>query len=290
MATRVIPSRRQRLATILAAPFMTCSARLPIYALMIGAFVPIQMVGWFNLQGLVLLGLYLMGMFGGTLTALLVSRFVVRGKPSGFAMSLPPIRWPNGKTVLFQLMDRGRIFLRRAGTVIFAVAVVVWALAYFPRADVSAPDAQTGTELVAAEQVAADQMAQSWLGRAGKVVEPVFKPLGWDWRISAAVIAGFPAREVVVAVLGTIYAVGEDASEERLTERLQSASWPDGSPVYTLPMVLGMLVFYALCLQCVATVAVIRRETNSWRWPIASWVYMTSLGYLGALLIFQLGS
>ena len=128
------------------------------------------------------------------------------------------------------------------------------------------------------------------MDRAGKELEPVFKPLGWDWCISAAVIAGFPAREAVVVVMGTIYAVGEDASEERLTERLRSASWLDGSPVYTLPMVLGMLVFYALCLQCVATVAVIHRETNSWLWPIASWVYMTGLGYLGALLIFQLGS
>ena len=141
-----------------------------------------------------------------------------------------------------------------------------------------------------ANEAAAAQLEQSWLGRAGKVVQPVFGPLGWDWKISAAVIAGFPAREVVIAVLGTVYAVGDEASEMTLTERLRSARWPDGNPVYTLPMVLGLLIFYACCLQCAATLAVMRRETNSWRWPVFAWAYMTTLGYLGALLMYQLGS
>jgi ferrous iron transport protein B len=139
-------------------------------------------------------------------------------------------------------------------------------------------------------EAAAAHLEQSWLGRAGHVVEPVFRPLGWDWRISAAVIAGFPAREVVVAVLGTIYAVGGEADEASLAGRLSAATWPDGSPVFTLPMVLGLLVFYAWCLQCAATLAVIRRETNSWRWPIFAWSYMTGLGYTAALLINQIGS
>jgi len=134
------------------------------------------------------------------------------------------------------------------------------------------------------------QLEQSWLGRAGHFVEPVFAPLGWDWRVSSAVIAGFPAREVVVAVLGTVYAVGDEADEATLSGRLKSARWPDGSPVFTLPMVLGLLVFYACCLQCAATLAVIRRETNTWRWPAFAWIYMTSIGYFGALLVFQLGS
>jgi ferrous iron transport protein B len=137
-------------------------------------------------------------------------------------------------------------------------------------------------------QAAAAQLEQSWLGRAGKFVEPVFEPLGWDWRVSSAVIAGFPAREVVVAVLGTVYAVGDDADEATLTERLRGATWPDGRPVFTLPMVLGLLIFYACCLQCAATLAVIRRETNTWRWPAFAWIYMTTIGYVGALLVFQL--
>jgi ferrous iron transport protein B len=137
---------------------------------------------------------------------------------------------------------------------------------------------------------AAEQLQQSYLGRAGRLVEPIFAPLGWDWRVSAAVIAGFPAREVVVAVMGTIYAVGEEAEESSLAGKLKSATWPDGSLVFTLPMVLGLLVFYAWCLQCAATIAIIRRETNGWRWPLFAWTYMTTIGYLGALLIYQLAT
>jgi ferrous iron transport protein B len=194
---------------------------------------------------------------------------------------LPEFRRPNVRTVLMQLLGRAKVFLRRAGTVIFTVAVIVWALAYFPRATDIDPS-------LTANETAAAQLEQSWLGRAGHVVEPVFMPLGWDWRVSSAVIAGFPAREVVIAVLGTVYAVGSDADEATLSQRLQASTWPDGRPVFTLPMVIGLLIFYACCLQCAATLAVIRRETNSWRWPIFAWVYMTSIGYFGALLAFQL--
>jgi ferrous iron transport protein B len=305
MATRVIPSRRDRIATILAAPFMTCSARLPVYALLIAAFVPAGRVGWINLQGLVLFGLYLLGIIAGLLTALLLRKTALRGPKPPFALMLPEFRRPNPRTVMLQLLGRAMIFLRRAGTVIFAVAVIVWALAYFPR---SVPVAnQLQQEIVGAEQrwsgealaqqiralknqAAAAQLEQSWLGRAGKTVEPLFRPLGWDWRVSAAVIAGFPAREVVVAVLGTVYAVGDEADEATLTGRLRAASWPDGSAVFSLPMVIGLLIFYACCLQCAATLAVIRRETNGWRWPVFAWFYMTTIGYLGALISYQLGS
>jgi len=218
---------------------------------------------------------------------------------------LPEFRRPNLRTVAIQLWGRARVFLYRAGTVIFAVAVVVWALAYFPRAGSVAPYVEIERQAAAASlsgdalddayaridnEAAAMQLEQSWLGRAGHVVEPVFEPLGWDWRVSAAVIAGFPAREVVVAVLGTVYAVGDEADEATLSQRLKSATWPDGRPVFTLPMVIGLLIFYACCLQCAATLAVIRRETNTWRWPVFAWVYMTAIGYVGALVAYQLGS
>jgi ferrous iron transport protein B len=181
--------------------------------------------------------------------------------------------------------------------------VVVWALAYFPRSDdvnafvqseqraaeaALAGDALDDRLAAIDNRAAAMQLEQSFLGRAGHFVEPVFRPLGWDWRVSAAVIAGFPAREVVVAILGTVYAVGDEADEATLTGRLKTATWPDGSLVFTLPMVIGLLIFYACCLQCAATIAVIRRETNSWRWPVFAWVYMTTIGYAGALLAFQL--
>ena len=295
MATRVIPDRRDRIATILAAPFMTCSARLPIYALLIAAFVPNQSVGWLNLQGLVLFGLYLLGILGGLGTAMLLKSSALKGPKPHFMLALPEFRMPNLQTVTIKLFDRGRIFLKRAGTVIFFVAIMVWILAYFPRMDIDSYQSATGVT-AAVDQVATEhsqaaaQMEQSWLGRIGRTIEPVFKPLGWDWRVSSAVVAGFPAREVVVAVMGTIYAVGSDADDHSLSEKLRSAKWPDGRLIFTLPMVLGLLVFYAWCLQCAATLATIRRETNSWRWPIFAWVYMTSIGYCGALVIYQVGS
>ncbi len=305
MATRVIPNRRDRIATILAAPFMTCSARLPVYALLIAAFVPARQIGFMNLQGLVLFGLYLFGIIAGILTALLIRKTALRGPKPSFALMLPEFRRPNLQTVLIQLLGRAKVFLYRAGTVIFVVAVVVWALAYYPRSEILGREVErqravaayslSGVELEAEYQridnlAAARQLEQSWLGRAGHFVEPFFAPLGWDWRVSSAVIAGFPAREVVIAVLGTVYAVGDEADEGTLSSRLKASTWPDGRPVFTLPMVVGLLIFYACCLQCAATLAVIRRETNSWRWPAFAWVYMTVIGYVGALLAFQLGS
>jgi ferrous iron transport protein B len=298
MATRVIPDRRDRIATILAAPFMTCSARLPIYALLIAAFVPQRNLGLFNVQGLVLFGLYLLGIAGGLLTARLLKSSALRGPQPVFMLALPEFRWPNLQTVLIKLMDRVRVFLKRAGTVIFSVAVIVWFLAYYPRAETNlASELGQDSVQVAARQdsaslneAAAAQMEQSWLGRMGRQVEPLFQPLGWDWRVSSAVIAGFPAREVVVAVMGTLYAVGSEADNVSLTQKLKSARWPDGKSIFTMPMVLGLMVFYAWCLQCAATLAVIRRETNTWRWPVIAWGYMTGLGYLGALVIYQAGT
>lgn len=309
MATRVIPDRRDRLATILAAPFMTCSARLPVYALLIGAFIPERayLGGMISLKGLVLLALYLLGIVGGIFTAWLMKRTLLRGPTPTFLIELPPYRLPNLRSVLLRLFERGRVFLVRAGTVIFTVAVVIWALAYFPRSEDTAQSfAAERTHAQATlsgdslrerlrsldNEEAAANLEGSFLGRAGKFVAPVFAPLGWDWKVSAAVIAGFPAREIVVAVLGTIYSVGGevDEADDALMGRLRSATWPDGRAVFTVPMALGMLVFYVFCLQCVATIVMIRRETNSWGWAGFAWAYMTGIGYVGALLVYQLGS
>jgi ferrous iron transport protein B len=305
MATRVIPERRDRLATILAAPFMTCSARLPVYALLIGAFVPNAryLGGIVNLQGLVLFGLYLLGILGGVLTALLVKRTVLRGPTPTFLIELPPYRLPNLKSVLLKLLERARIFVIRAGTVIFTVAVVIWALAYFPRpeavaAQYAAERARAEATLATADLPArlaaidADEavayLEGSWLGRIGRTLAPAFAPLGWDWKVTAAVVAGFPAREVVIAVLGTIYAVGDtNGGDDALVSRLRDAERPDGRPVFSTGMAVGLLIFYAFCLQCAATLAVMYRETNGWRWPLGAWLYMTGLGYLGALIAYQ---
>lgn len=302
MATRVIPNDRDRIATILAAPFMTCSARLPVYTLLISAFIPAEsyLGGWLNLQGLVMLGLYLLGMFGGILTAWIMKRTALRGPTPSFLIELPPYRLPNLRSVLLKLMERGQIFIRRAGTVIFAVSVIVWGLSYFPRNvelteqyDDLIAQAETEEQVSSLEnQYAAAHLDQSFLGMAGHAVEPVFAPLGWDWKVSAAVLASFPAREVVIAVLGTIYAVGDDVDEtsSTLIGNIKSATWPDGSLVFSVPMAIGLMIFYAFCLQCGATVAAMRRETGSWKWPIFAWTYMTSLGYLGAFIAVTIGN
>jgi len=289
MGTRVIPGRRDRIATIIAAPFMTCSARLPVYALLIAAFVPPHkyLGGWVNLQGLVLLGFYLLGMVAGILTAFVLHRTILRGPTASFLLELPPYRLPNPRSVLIKLYGRALIFLKRAGTIIFSIAIVIWFLASFPQASPIGDDPAGDPQAQVRHRQAT--LEQSYLGTASKTVAPLFEPLGWDWKITAAVIASFPAREVVIAVLGTLYAI--DAEDEgSLIERIKQSRWPDGRLVFSLPMALGLMVFYALCLQCVATIAVMRRETNTWRWPLFAWVYMTTLGYVGALLCFQIGS
>jgi ferrous iron transport protein B len=315
MAARVIPNRRDRLATILAAPFMTCSARLPVYAFLIAAFVPRRSIGPLNLQGLVLLGLYLLGIFGGVGTALILKRTLLRGPTPTFLLELPPYRRPDLRSLALRVTQRGRLFLTRAGTVIFAVTVIIWALAYFPQAANRAapPGVETraaaseaggaesglvGTgagliDPVEAENLrASEQLAGSYLGQIGRIVEPLFKPLGWDWRVSSAVIAAFPAREVILAALGTIYALGSDVDERDagLIEKVRGAAWPDGRPVFTLPVALGLMVFFAFCLQCGATMATMQRETGSWGWPLLAWCYMTGLGYAAAWLVVKAGN
>lgn len=287
MGTRVIANRHDRLATIMAAPFMTCSARLPVYSLLIAAFVPDTrfLGGFINLQGLVLFGLYMLGIVGGAFTAWIISRLFWSRARARFLLEMPPYRMPNLRAVLTKLLSRAVVFLQRAGTIIFCVALVVWALASFPRD--AAPDGAP----VDAEH-AAQRLSDSYLGRMSRSVTPLFEPLGWDWKVTAAVIASFPAREVVIAALGTIYAVDSAADdvEGTLTARIRAARHADGTPVYTLPMVIGLLIFYALCLQCVSTIAVMRRETGTWRWPALAWFYMTSLGYLGAYGAYHFGT
>lgn len=279
MGTRVIPNHRDRIATIIAAPFMTCSARLPVYALLIAAFVPPQsyLGGWVNIQGLVLLAFYFLGIGAAIFTAYLLHLTLLRKRASKFLLELPPYRMPNARAVLTKLLSRALIFLKRAGTVIFCVAVVIWALATFPRASEELPPSEA--------------LQQSYLGQASQSVAPIFKPLGWDWKVTAAVIASFPAREVVIAVLGTLYAIDDaETQQDSLIARIRAAKNTDGEPVFTVPMAFGLMIFFALCLQCFSTIAVMRRETNTWRWPLFSWIYMTGLGYLGAFVCFQLGS
>ncbi|WP_337173918.1 ferrous iron transport protein B [Paludisphaera sp.] len=321
MATRTIEDRRDRLTTILIAPLMSCSARLPVYTLMIGAFIPARayLNGWVQLQGLTLLGMYLLGIVVAAAMALILKRSVLRGGTPAFVMELPAYQWPSPVAVVRRMLERGWDFLANAGTIIFAVSIVMWGLLYYPRLSTEelAPllDRQAQAEsaletarssgdeeatAAAAEAVkdaeahiAGAQQRQSILGRMGRWIEPAVRPLGWDWRIGAAALASFPAREVVVSTLGVIFDVGEeveDEGEQRLTQAVQSASWPDGRPLFTIPVALSIMVFFALCAQCVSTLAVMWRETGSWTWPALSFAYMTTLAYIGALLTYQIGT
>jgi len=290
MAARVIENRRDRLITILVAPLMTCSARLPVYMLLIGVLIPDRryLGGWLGLQGLTLLSMYLLGILAAVVMALLLRRTVLQGQTPPFVMELPSYKLPSVRVVGHRVLERGWAFVRRAGTVILATSVVVWALAYFPRAQ--APVGATASAETAAGVSAAEQIRQSYLGRAGQFVEPVVRPLGWDWRIGCATLASFPARELIVSTLGVIFELGDDQDEEShlLRDQVRRATWEGGErPLFTIPVALSIMVFFALCAQCAATLAVIRRETNSWRWPLFTFAYMTLLAYVGALITFQ---
>lgn len=391
MGARVIEDRSTRLSTMFLAPFMSCSARLPVYTLFIAAFVPARnLLGFIPLQGLVLFAMYSVGILFAIPTALLLKRTVLKGKGAPFLMELPSYKRPQLKSIARVLWDKGGSFVARAGTIILAVSVLVWAAGYFPRseetlqrfdalaaeqeaahvaaldklavehkrsmpgteladlpeiapalADLAALDAAHQEALAAveesdqpeAEQQAAEEayaeslnelgrrhgnafslavalheqlssheealadvenrragelLRESALGRMGQAIEPLVAPMGWDWRIGMAAIASFPAREVVVATLGTIFNVGA-ADEESTSLRtvLQQARNPDGTPVFTMATGFSVMVFFALCAQCAATLAVLRRETRGWRWPLASFAYMTGLAYVAATVTFQ---
>jgi ferrous iron transport protein B len=326
MATRVIENRRDRLTTILVAPLMSCSARLPVYVLLIGAFIPQReyLGGVVRLQGLTLFAMYLVGIVTAVIVALVLKRTLLRGPTPPFVMELPPYKMPAFGTVLYRMFDRGWAFVRRAGTLIVAVAIVIWALLYYPHDPESVEQSLAKQQTTIAERLADSQLPpeerrrleaelalfqnpderenlalgeaqrQSVLGRMGHAIEPAVRPLGWDWRIGCAVIASFPAREVVLGTLGVIYNLGDvDAGEEegqtQLQARMSDATLPNGEAVFNVPVALSLMVFFALCAQCAATLVVIKRETNSWRWPAFTFVYMTVLAYLAALATYQIG-
>jgi ferrous iron transport protein B len=295
MATRVIENRRDRLATILVAPLMSCSARLPVYTLMIGLFLPSEQYSAFAQAG-VLFAMYLIGFVTAPLIALLLRRTILKGERSLFVMELPAYKRPSLRSVLRRVYDAGWAFVRRAGTVILATMVLVWAALYFPYTDAAGQNYETRIaaseekdDKAEAKRIKAEWKRDSYLGRLGRAVEPAFTPLGWDWRISLSVLASFPAREVIVGTLGILYEVDDD-EEDALREAVR-ADW-GADPVrgkYAVPVALSVMVFFALCCQCASTLAVIRRETKSWAWPAFTFVYMTALAYVAALAVFQVG-
>ncbi len=304
MATRTIENRRDRLATILIAPFMSCSARLPVYALMIAAFFAGQTVfGFISVGAVLMLGMYALGIFVAVIAAFILKKTILKSPPPPFVMELPPYRLPNLRTVLQNMFTRAWLFIKRAGTVILAISIILWALMYFPRgAEVQGSEvtvqneaSQSKTNKVQKpkneDPFVSQQLENSFAGMLGRTIEPAIAPLGFDWKIGVAIIASFAAREVLVSTLSIIYNVGADADETSptLIKAIQTAKKADGTPVWTPLTALSLMVFFVLAMQCMSTLAVVRRETNSWAWVIFMFGYMTVIAYFASLLTYQGG-
>lgn len=276
MAARTIESPKDRLITIMVAPLTSCSARIPVYVLMIATLVPSGKVPLLTKVGF-MLGLYALGTLGVFAFAWIFNRFLMRGESSPMILELPSYKAPTFKAILLHMWERTRIFVRRAGTIILGISILLWFLANYPKVD-------TGDKTV--------QLSQSFAGQLGHIIEPAIKPLGYDWKIGVGLIASFAAREIFVSSMSVIYHV-EDADDEEialLRARFLESRHPDGRPVFTPLVCLSLLVFYVFAMQCMSTIAVVKRETNSWRWPIFQFGYMTATAYLAALAVYQVGS
>ncbi|MBI3288122.1 MAG: ferrous iron transporter B, partial [Elusimicrobia bacterium] len=294
MAARTIPSEKRRLVTVLLTPLMTCSARVPVYTLLITAFVPaaFRPLG-FDGQGVVMAGMYAFAVAMALLLALaLKGTFLHEPRPSP-ASVLPPYRLPRAGELARYVWARCWHFLSRAGQVIFTLSIVLWALAAFPRdaarlapieaelaAARSAPSSDARLESEIEGRLAAARIEGSVLGRTGRAIEPLFRPLGWDWRVSVAALSALAAREVFVGTLGTIYALGgESHASEGLVQALRDARNADQTPRYTLATAVSLLIFFAIALQCVSTIVTVRRETGGWKWPAIQFTVLFGLAY-----------
>ena len=290
MATRTIENPKDRLATILVAPFMSCSARLPVYTLMIATFFAGQTVfGFVSLGAVLILAMYALGIIVAVVIAFILKRTLLKSPPPPFVMELPPYRVPNFRAVFQNMFLRAGLFLKRAGTVILAISIILWALTYFPRS--GQPPVVSGQSQNEVTKDDSKQLQNSYAGQLGHVIEPVIRPLGFDWKIGVALIASFAAREVLVSTLSIIYNVGKDADAENetLIQAVRDAKKEDGSPAWTPLTALTLMVFFVLAMQCMSTVAIVRRETNSWAWTLFMVGYMTLLAYAAAFLTYQGG-
>jgi ferrous iron transport protein B len=267
MATRTIANWRDRLATIMLAPLMTCSARLPVYALIIGAFVPDRAVGPFNLRGLTLFGLYLAGVVSAMAVAWVFKRTWLKSRYQPLMLELPPYRWPGLESLALGLAERARIFLRRVGGIIFSLTVVLWFLSSWP----GAPAGATGAAI-----------EYSLAGQIGRGLEHVFAPIGFNWQISVALVPGMAAREVAVGALGTVYALS--AADSGVAESLA----PVIAQGWSLATAYSLLAWFVFAPQCLSTLAVVRRETNSWRYPVLMAAYMFALAYAAAFATYRI--
>ncbi|MEY4482756.1 MAG: ferrous iron transport protein, partial [Verrucomicrobiota bacterium] len=263
-----------RLITILIVPLASCSARVPVYLLLISTLVPSTTVPT-GVKVLIMLSMYALGTFGAFGFAWLFNRTLMKGQSALMVLEMPSYKRPAVKSILLYMLERARLFLRRAGTVIMGLSILLWAAMTYPKS----------------EGDASSQLAHSLAGKAGHVIEPVIKPLGFDWKIGIGLIASFAAREVFVSTMGIIYAVeSSDDDTTSLREHMRAEQWPDGKPVYTPLVCVSLMVFFVFAMQCLSTVAVVKRETNGWKWPLFQIGYMTGAAYLMSLLVYQGGT
>ncbi|HNR73268.1 MAG TPA: ferrous iron transport protein B [Cyclobacteriaceae bacterium] len=298
MATRNIESWKDRLITIFVTPFMSCSARLPVFTILVALIIPdVKLFGFFNYQGLVLMGLYLLGFFAALISAL-VLKFIIKTKERSYLiMEMPTYRIPKWSNVGYTIIEKTKSFVFEAGKVILAISIVLWVLASYGPGDamhnaeqlVKSEADQSGlTDDELEARIASYKLEHSYAGIIGKTLEPVIKPLGYDWKIGIALVTSFAAREVFVSTIATIYSLGGTEDEQTIKGRLQSEINPEtGGPRYTPAVGLSLLVFYTFAMQCMSTLAVVKRETKGWKWPLIQLAYMTALAYVSAFIIYQ---
>ena len=303
MGARNIENKKSRLLTILVTPLMSCSARLPVYTLLVGMIVPDQPVLWiFNMKGMVMLGLYLLGFFTAILAALVIHIFVTIREKSYYLMELPLYRVPRWKNAGLTMIEKARVFVTSAGKIILAISVVLWALAAFgPKEEMAAVTKKYSDKNLSSiyskeelnTKIQSEKLTHSYAGHLGKIIEPAIRPLGFDWKIGIALITSFAAREVFVGTMSTIYSVGssDEPNYSLIREKMLADKNPEtGKQVYSVATVISLMLFFAFAMQCMSTMAVVRRETGSWRWVAFQFFYMTGLAYLASFVTYQLMS
>jgi ferrous iron transport protein B len=299
MSARNIENKKERLLTILITPLMSCSARLPVFTILIALVIPkTYLFGFMSLQGLVMMGLYLLGLVMALIVSYVAKWFIKLQEKSFFILELPTYRAPRWKNVIVTMINKAKIFVFDAGKVIMVISLILWALSTYGPKDKMSAVAQHYDTLIQqnpsqtttlTREKNTELLQHSYAGILGKTIQPVIAPLGYDWKIGIALITSFAAREVFVGTMATLYSVGDDADNNLLLrEKMKMARKPDGSPVYTLAAGISLMIFYVLAMQCMSTLAVVKRETRSWKWPLIQLFYMTGLAYLMSLIAFQL--
>jgi ferrous iron transport protein B len=297
MSARNIENRKERLLTILITPLMSCSARLPVFTILIGLVIPpTYVLGFLSVQGLVMMGLYLLGLVMALIVSYVAKWFIKIKEKSFFILELPTYRSPRWNNVVQTMISKAKIFVTDAGKVIMIISLILWALSSFGpekrmnrvRDQYAELKAQPGADTASLDkEFKAAKLGNSWAGIMGKSIEPAITPLGYDWKIGIALITSFAAREVFVGTMATLYSVGDEKNNLKLKEKMKAAVGTDGKPVFNLASGISLMIFYVFAMQCMSTLAVVRRETRSWKWPIIQFVYMTALAYVMSLIAYQ---